>query len=216
MAQCLLAAADAPPRLEITETQHQEFPAGGELDVKHLAGELTIEGWDRPELEITTVKYTPEEYTGKDREKASKLLQETHVTAARNGDRVVVETSGPKHSRFLLLTFGIRVDVDYRIKVPRSARLVVNHRSGEVHIIDVDGDIRASARDGLITLMLPPKGQYAIDASSTVGDVYSDFPGAKHDKSWRFSHSFTDSNQSAAHKLYLRIKFGDIMIGKDQ
>jgi len=178
---CLLAAADANPRLETTATQRIDFPASGELELKHLSGETTIEGWDQPAVEITSVKYTPVEYTGADRDKAAKLIQQIHVHAARNGDRVVVETSAPKISRFLLLTFGVRVDVDYHIKVPKSARLVVEHRSGEVHIWDVTGDIRAGVREGLITLMLPANDGYDIDASATIGDVYSDFPGGEHD-----------------------------------
>ena len=212
---CLLAAADTNPRLETTATQRVDFPASGELDLRHLSGELTIEGWDQPSVEVTSVKYTPVEYTGAERNKAAKLIQEIHVNATRNGDRVVVETTEPKTSRFLMLTFGVRVDVDYHIKVPKDARLSVEHRSGEVHVSDVSGDIRASVREGLITLMLPADGGYDIDASALVGDVYSDFAGTELDHTWRFAHAFTASPKQAAHKLHLRIKFGDIIVRQE-
>jgi hypothetical protein len=211
----LLAAADTPPKLEVTETQHVEFPAGGVLHLNHLSGECTIEGWDKPDLELTTVKYTLADYTGKDREDATKVLQETHVTATRHGDEVAVETHAPKRPGFLFLTFGVDVNVEYRIKVPRSARLMVDHRDGEVHVIDIAGDIRARVRQGLITLMLPADGQYTVDAHSTVGDVICDLAGQRQNKSWRFSHSFTNS-ASAPHKLDLHIGFGDIIIRKEQ
>ncbi len=214
-APALQLAAEAPPKLEVTETQKSEFPANGVLHLKHLAGETTVEGWDGTDLELTTVKYTMVDYTGKDREKASRLMQEIHTAAQRHGDEVTVETSAPKLSRFLLLTFGIRVDVEYRIKVPRNGRLVVDRQSGEVHIIDVRGDIRAHVLQGLITLMLPADGNYAIAAHATVGDVISDFAGERRNKSWRFSHSFTNS-ATAAHKLDLQIRFGDIIIRKEQ
>ena len=212
---CLLAAADANPRQETTATQRIDFPSSGELDLKHLSGELTIEGWDQPAVEVTSVKYTPVDYTGADRDKAAKLIQEIRVNVTRNGDRVVVETSAPKAPRFLLLTFGVHVDIDYHIKVPKKARLVIEHRSGEVHIMDVAGDIRVGVREGLITLMLPADGGYDIDAGATVGDVYSDFPGIEHDHPWRFAHAFAASPKQAAHKLHLRIKFGDIIIRQE-
>jgi len=208
------AAADSAPKLETTETRHIEFPAGGGLKLTRLSGEVTVEGWDGPDLELTTVKYTPVEYTGADREKAAKLVQETHVDASLHGDQVEIKTTAPKRSRFLFLKFGIQVDVDYRIKVPRTARMVVDHDSGELHIIDLTGDIRASLREGLITLMLPASGQYTIDAHSTVGDVICDFAGQPHNHSWRFSHSFM-SSAAAPHKLDLRIRFGDIIIRKE-
>jgi hypothetical protein len=219
----LLAAGNPPkadskaasPYLETSETQHVEFPAGGELNLKHLSGELTVEGWDRADVEITTVKYTRLEYKGADRDQASKLLQAVHVTAARHDNQVVVETSAPPQRHFLTLVFGLKWAVDYRIKVPRNARLVVEHRSGEVHIMDVAGDIKASVRQGLITLMLPADGRYTIDANCKLGDVVSDFDGQKHDKSWRFSHSFTNAASGTSHKLDLRIQFGDIIIRQE-
>ena len=45
--------------------------------------------------------------------------------------------------------------LDTRIKVPRDVKLVVDHNIGEIHVDGVTGDIRATTRQGLITLRLP-------------------------------------------------------------
>jgi hypothetical protein len=80
-----------------------------------------------------------------------------------------------------------------------------------VHVDDVSGDIRVTDSKGQITILLPPDGQYNIDARSRLGAVDSDFPGREQRK-LRFGHAFVSQASSAAQKLYLRMGFGDIAI----
>jgi hypothetical protein len=96
--------------------------------------------------------------------------------------------------------------------VPRNAKLIVDHDSGEVHFDDLTGDISATVIQGTILLHLPQNEQYAIDARAKVGEVTSDFPGTTKRKRL-FGNAFTEASP-AAHKLYLRIGFGDIVILK--
>jgi hypothetical protein len=206
----LLADEQSRQKVQVTNRQHLDLPPGGTLTFRNSTGELTIEGWDQPGVEITTSKSTKATYASGEREKGSREVEKVQVAAERHGDEVVVTTT-PQHRGFPL---SADVDLDCRVKVPRAARLVVKHGAGEVHFDDVTGDIHATASKGAITLHLPAGDQYAIDAKSGIGSVTSDFPGST-ERRWLVGHQFVQTSQ-APHRLYLRTGYGDIIILKIQ
>jgi hypothetical protein len=214
---CLLLADDEPKqRVQIAKTEHVDLPAGGTVRLKNSTGELTIEGWDQPSVEIITVKSTKAVYPSAEREKASHYLDRVQIAVDRRRDELVVTTDFPRHRGFppsSPLGAATSFDLDYRLKVPREARLIVEHNVGDIHFDDVTGDIHATALRGAITLHLAEGGQYAIDAKSDVGSVTSDFPGSTKRRFWLVGHQFTQTSQ-APHNLYLRNGFGDIIILK--
>jgi hypothetical protein len=210
----LLPANDvAPQRIQATNTLHAVLPSGGAIRLNNSTGELTIEGWDQPEVVITTTKMTKLAYpaAGADRDKATRMLDEVKVTAAPQGNDLVITTDFPRHRRFLPRpSVGARdFDLEYVIRVPRDAKIFVDHDAGEIHFDDLTGDIHATTIQGTITLHLPQTAQYSIDAKSRIGDVDSDFAGTK--KRRHFGHEFMQTSQ-APHSLYLRNGYGDIII----
>jgi hypothetical protein len=222
-AACLLPGSqdakqdEARQKVQVSKTEKVDFPANGTLRVQHSTGELTIEGWDQPGVEITTTKSSKEEYLAADRDKATKELDRVQVSAKRDGDALVITTEYPRHLAFPWVTplqIVTNFDLDYVIKVPRNARLVVKHDDGEVHIDDVTGNIQVTARQGLIALRLVSETPPAIDAKSFIGSVNSDF-GGKETLQWvHFGHTFADDAKSAPQNLHLRIGYGDIVILK--
>jgi hypothetical protein len=199
---CLLAANnEIPLKIQVTKTEHADLPAGGTVRFKNSTGELTIEAWDQPGVEITTTISA----------KIAQALAAVKVSSAREGNDLVITTDFPRHTRFLPRpSVGARdFDLEYVVKVPRDAKLVVDHDSGEIHFDDVTGDIHATLIQGEIMLRLPPTGQYAIDAKCRIGGVTSDFPGVT--KREHLGHTFLQGAQ-APHSLYLRNGFGDILI----
>jgi hypothetical protein len=213
---CLFAADDEiPQKVQVANTQRMDFPAGGVLHLKNSAGEVSIEAWDRPDIEITTTKSTRLAYVTSDREK---LLQEVSIAVERRGDEVVITTSLPHRRKFpphALWSEVTKLDLDYQIKVPRNAQLIAEHTDGELHVEGLTGDIRVTIHKGTTTLNLPEEETYAIDAKSKLGGVVSDFPGHAQRGQWSFAHTFThDASASSAHKLYVRVGFGDIIIRK--
>lgn len=205
MSCMLLAADETAQKIRVTKTERIDFPSGGALKLTNPVGELTVQGWDRPDVEIATLISTKEAYDARDREKAARELDEVHVTAERRGNDVVVTTDSLRRR-------VTKFYVSYDIKIPRNAKLTVDHGLGEVHVADVTGDVQVTDRRGLITLRLAETGQYAIDAKSDIGGVTSDFPGAVKRKPWPVGHQFVQNTSGAAQKLYLRIGYGDILI----
>jgi hypothetical protein len=219
----LLAAAESKPdepkqKVVVTSTEHADLPANGTVRLKNSTGDLTIEGWDQPGVEITMVKSTKAEVASVEREKASQSLNRVKITAGQQGDELVITTEFPRHREFPpppppFLSGAMQFDLECHVKVPRNARLIVDHDVGEVHFDDVRGDIHATVLQGDITLHLPQESQYAIDAKSDFGSVTSDFPGNAKGRFWLVGHQFIQAS-AAPHKLYLRNGFGDIIILK--
>lgn len=205
--------AEAKQKVEESKTQSVDFPAGGLLRLKHSMGDLTIEAWDNPNVEITTIKSTKEEYWERDRGKGSAELEKVIVATERHGDELVITTNFPRHRGFpSSWPWGgaEKFDLEYHISVPGNARLAIDHDVGAVNVDGVTGDIEAKLLQGEIMLHLPEDAQYSIDAKSDYGNVNSDFPGEKH-RAWIGQSAFHDAPRPA-HTLHLRVGYGDIVL----
>ena len=190
-------------KIAIAETESMDFPAGGVLHLRHSLGDVFIEGWDQTGTEITITESSVVAYDGGHKHR----LDDASVTAQRSGDELVITTAlGGRGS------LGSRAGFDYRIRIPRDARVRVEHDAGEVHVADIAGDLQVTNRRGEITLRLPPEEAYAVDASSKFGNVVSDIPGREQRRFWLVGHRFVPSVAEAAHKLDLRTGYGDIVI----
>jgi hypothetical protein len=212
----LQAEDNTESKAQVTKTERVDFPPAGVLRLTNSVGELTIVGWDRPDVEITTIKSTRSAYGSKERENAARNLDRIQVKAERHGDEVLITTEFPRYSIFpppLPWRNEINFDLEYRISAPRNARLVIDHVDGEVHVDDLMGDFRVTVQKGGLTLRLPDDS-YAIDAKSDVGSIFSDFPGNQHSRRLHLGTQFTGQPSTAANKLYLRTGFGDIAITK--
>jgi hypothetical protein len=177
-------------------------------------GQLTVQGEDRTDVEITTTRSTKHWIDAKDRETMTQKLAQVKVTTQRKGEELTILTALPKHPRLLRpFTGNSDFAMDYLIKVPRSVRLVIEHDGGQVNVIEVQGDIRASDREGQVLLRLSQNASIDVDAKCTVGAVQSDFAG--HERRRRFfGHTFLRENASGSQKLFLRQGYGDITILK--
>ncbi len=215
---CVLLGDDgAKQKVQVTKTEKMDFPANGTLRLQNSTGELVIEGRDQPGVEITTTKSSKEEYLPGDRDKAAKELDRVHVSTKRNGDELVITTEYPHHRAFPYvepLSVVTNFDLEYHIKVPRNAKLIIKHDDGELHIDDVTGNIQATARQGLIALRLVTDTPPAIDAKSYIGAVNSDFAGKETRQTLHFGHTFAAGPTSAPQSLHLKIGYGDIVILK--
>jgi hypothetical protein len=209
-----LAAEDAADHyVRQTKTEKMDFPSDGLLRVNHAIGDLTIEGWDRPGIEITTTKTTKSEVDPQNREKGAQELEQVRITPERKGNELTLTENYPRHGRFLFWPGTTDFVLETRIFVPSNARLEVDG-SGDLYIHNVTGEIDADVSHGTIVLRMPEQGHYDIDAKSKFGSVTSDFPGKEQRTPWLVGHDFTDPANAAGQKLHLRTGYGDIIILK--
>jgi hypothetical protein len=157
----LLAAEESEEKVQIRKTERHDFPAGGTLWLKNSIGVLTVEGWDRPDVEITTIKSSKVEYGRSEREKAAHQLERVRVATERHGDELVITTDFPRHRAFPSpnpVGGAIHFDLEYRIKAPTTARLIVGHDVGELNIDGLTGNIDVTLLQGEIMLHLLEDG----------------------------------------------------------
>src|SRR5215831_10946490 len=86
---CLLLAEDeAAQKTRVTRTERMDFPAGGVLHMKHSIGELTVEGWDEPVMELATTKSMPLRYDSHRNERVhhQREFEEVQVTTERHSE----------------------------------------------------------------------------------------------------------------------------------
>ena len=143
----------------------------------------------------------------------AKLLDKIKVTAESGADTLNIVSKYPKY-RWIERPFRwtLNFDVQYRIKAPKTAKLVIEEYSGQVNVSGMSGDIHASDGNGDIFLLMP-EGNYAIHASTTIGEIDSDFPGKERQNALLFGHAFVSNGESGS-KLNLRIGTGSVMVLK--
>jgi hypothetical protein len=219
---CPLLAADKPKdepkqKVQVSKTERIDFPSGGTLRFRNSVGVLTVEAWDRPDVEMTTIKSTKVEIDATKREKATHELDRVSVAAERKGDELVIATTFPGHRPFRTfypLSGEPNFDLEYHIKAPANAKIIADHTFGDVNIDGLASDIQVNVAQGEILLHLPQDEKYSINAKSDFGSVNSDFSELEKRMGWLLGHKSVDENSAAPHKLNLKVGFGDIVILK--
>jgi hypothetical protein len=231
------AADGSSAQVEITTTEHASFAAGGVIRVLNSFGSVTVEGWDRPEIEITVTKRLERYYEPGQREQALSALEKVHVVSERRSEgEFQISTTLPSR-RFTRLLSGkgglmrgtgaaldkltgtVRhplggkggLELEYLIHMPRDLRVVIRHGNGMVLVSDMTGDVEATSTGGDILLMLPAAGTYSIDARSKLGAVASDFEGQGH-RQHLVGSGFRNGVTAPARRIYLRTRVGGIAI----
>jgi hypothetical protein len=211
MGSALALVADDRSNRTLTVTHADRFkvPAVVSIQLDHSFGEIDVEGWDLPEVEVTVTKSV--EDLSREEGRAQKRLGAVQIAVKHTEGDTIISTDYPKQPGISHI-FGRRGDVDitYRIYAPRSAKLVIEHNRGGLNIAGMSGDIHATVDRGQVTLI--SEKQYVVDAKCKIGTVYSDFDG--HDQRHHFGEAFERQASPPAPNLYVRASFGDIMILK--
>jgi hypothetical protein len=210
----LFAEGPAEQRTEVIDTQHYDFVPSGTVRWTGSYGDLYIEGWDAPKVEITVIRST-RYYEPEDKDRTAVVIPTVKVESTRKSDsEIVITTTEPDRRHRMLVeprktAKGVRME--YRVSLPRATHLVIDHRGGMVLAGNMTADIEVANRDGDIMLMVPAGGAYAIDARTKMGHIASDFPGSTLSR-YLVGQRFLSPPASAAHRLHLRTGFGGITI----
>jgi hypothetical protein len=212
----LLSAEEKLQQVQASTTERMNFAPGGMIRINPSYGDLRVEGWDLPEVEITEVKSMPFDYKSKQPEEASRHLENVHIlTERKSPTEVVISTTLPMRSGLFSLFLPHKttdsVAIEYKIHVPRNSNLVIHHGTGSVLVGDVTGNIEATCGRGDIVLMLPETGAYSFDAKSKLGVVISDFEGTPQLRRYRLGERYV-AEKSPSSEIRLRVGFGGITI----
>lgn len=177
----------------LSSTQTFSFDPQGLIQLEQSYGDVDIQGWDRPEVEITTIRSTP------------RKPDNMGITAVKQGeDRLKITTDFPSRKS--------NSDLKYVIKAPAHARLVVHHDMGDVKVTNFMSDIEVTNRIGEIGLTLAEPESYSVNARARIGDVSSDVGCSV--GSNLIGQQLHTAGGNLHRQLLLRIGIGDISIRK--
>jgi hypothetical protein len=207
----LHAEGSMPQAVQVTETSHLQFTPGGTIRLNDTSGYVSVEAWDRPEVEITVVKSLG--YDSEPAAEAQEHLESVQVkTVQTNGELTISTTrSQPKHHVHIPFRGEPDVHVEYRVRAPRNSNVVINHANGFISTIGLTGSIDASSSRGDIVLILPDLAACQIEARTRVGVVTSDVSGDKR-RNGLAGQTYSRGDTAMARKLSLKMGFGGITI----
>ena len=214
---CLMLATTDPmgmkQKAQVVDTEQMVFSSGGTIELQDSCGQVSIEGWDRAEVELTVIKTTQRKYSDLEMPHAMAELDRILIGTERPSDNhLVITTTLPDRNLTRPLRGKSNVDLEYHIRAPRQSRLIIKHDIGEVKVSDIVGDMRLTARIGDISLRLSPEARYAVDAKAKVGDVCSEVGNSMRDHV--IGAQALKPAGAPAYELYLRVGIGDITVHK--
>jgi len=200
-------------KARVVDTEQMVFSSGGTIELQDSFGQVSIEGWDRPEVELTVIKATQRRYSELEMPHALAELDRILIGTERPSDNhLVITTTMPDRNLTRPLRGKSNVDLEFHIRAPRQTRLIVRHDVGEVKVSDIVGDMRLTARIGGISLRLSPEARYAVDAKAKIGDVCSELGNSMRDH--LIGAQALEPAGAPAYELYLRVGIGDITVHK--
>jgi hypothetical protein len=206
-APLLLAQQGPQRRSQPPHTERMDFAPGGTIRIDESHGDVYVEGWDQPEVEVTVVKSMPYEYKRKHPEEASKHLDSVRVvTERKSATELTISTTHPGRKN------TDAVIIEYEIHVPRDSKLMIHHATGSVFVIGVTSDLEVTCGRGDIQLMLSDSSAYSIDAATKLGTVISDFEGTTKLRRYRVGERYATASAQSSPKMFLRMGFGGITI----
>lgn len=156
-------ARQGPEQVEkVTETQ--KVGDGAILDLSHLAGDIRVTGGSGSEIRIEATKRVRH----RDPNEAKRLLEALRVEVNNFNGRVEVRTIYPR--RAATRGSGISASVDYVIGVPAGATVTLKSISGDIHVTNVKGEVRAETVSGDVNIGGTPNVTIAKTVS---GDVFA-------------------------------------------
>lgn len=140
------------PLLKRTATRHDSlrFQYGGTVTIVGApAGSLTIEGWQRSEVEVTA-EIELQAPTTQDLDRLAPL---NNVAIDEDVNHIRIITTGTHDRKFMKQAaknfpkslIGLPWKIDYHIKVPAMTDLAVDSGNGPIKLSGVEGNIRLNA-----------------------------------------------------------------------
>jgi hypothetical protein len=148
---CIGGDFGTPFQKTVDETR--PLAASGEFDLGNTNGSVRITTWDEARVRIEAVK----------RAGSERALEELKVEITGEGDRLSVRTRHPR-PRWM----GGAGRVDYRVSVPRGARVRVANVNGRIEVRGVAGALEAQTVNGSVDVT---DSGGAVEASAVNGSV---------------------------------------------
>jgi hypothetical protein len=167
---------------EFTHTSHYAVRmfSFGTFTINSRVGDITVEGWDYPRLEIDAQKLV----RARSQKKANGLFRRIKVSLAGRDKNITLNTLYPPRRLWRPFRGESKLTVNYTIRMPYDSNIKLKCVDGDVTIRGLTGNetVKDSYGDVEIDVPDPYKVRY-FKAHTFLGYVQSDLHGMEEDSS---------------------------------
>jgi hypothetical protein len=180
----------------------------GTLVVDTRMGDIQIEGWDEPRVEIEAEKVV----RAKSQEKAGALYQQVGVQLEGGDKQVRLRTLYPSRSLWKPFRGESQLSVNFRIKMPYDANIALKCVDGDVRVFGIVGRQQLNVNYGDVEINVPSVYQLrSLDAHAFLGYVQSDLRGLDEDGAG-FHQSLSFWNPGGKQEISVRVRLGGVFV----
>ena len=200
-----------PARVRADEfSQVSHYTAGlfprGTLYVDTRIGNIRVEGWEEPGVEIEAEKVV----NAGSEAKARRLFGQIRIELKENGEEAFLRTLYPPRRPWRLFRGATKLSANFRIRMPYQANLTLRCIDGDVTIRGVGGrqDVRVSY--GNVEVTVPSVDRLRLlSARSFLGYAQSDLHG---ENDAGFGRGVSFWNPQGEQEIRVRVRMGGVYI----
>jgi hypothetical protein len=178
----------------------------GLLTIETRMGDIHIEGWDEPRLEIEAEKVV----RARSKEAAKPLYEKLTVVLEGQDKRVLLRTLYPPRRLWRPFRGESHLSVNYRIKMPFDANLALKCVDGDVWIRGVEGKEQILVNYGDVEIDIPSAERLrSLHAHTWLGYVQSNLHGE--DKAG-FGPRISFWNPSGEQDISVKVRMGGVFV----
>lgn len=190
---------------QISHYSARMFPRGTVV-VDTRVGDLTVEGWDQARVEIEAEKVV----RAKSEAKAGRLYEQIKIEFNENDEEVRLRVTFPPRRPWRLFRGATKLSVNFHIRMPTEASLIVKCVDGDLRIRGLTGRQELHVNYGDVEINVPSLWRLrSLDARTWLGYVQSNLHG---EGSAGFGRRISFWNPRGEQDITVRVRFGGVHI----
>jgi hypothetical protein len=178
----------------------------GTLTIDTRMGNVQVESWDQPRLEIEAEKVVE----AGNQKKAEPLYDQVQVVLAGQDKRVLLRTLYPTRRPWRPFRGESKLSVNFRIHMPFDANLILRCVDGDVRVSGLAGKQEISVNYGDVEINVPSLYRLrSVNARSVLGYVQSDLHG---EDSAGWGRKIMFWNSQGEQDIKVRVRMGGVYV----
>jgi hypothetical protein len=213
-AACFVAVLLSPASLrgdEFSQKSHYSTRlfSFGTLVIEARMGDIRVEGWDEPHVQIEAEKTVRAGSEAK-----AKRLYDSIKIQLEGQDKVVrLRTIYPSRRLWRPFRDESKLSVNFRIKMPYDANLVLKCVDGDVRVAGLVGQEELHVNYGDVEIDVPDVYRLrSLNAHSWLGYVESDLHGGMSQDSAGLQQRLTFWNSNGSQDIFVRVRLGGVWV----
>lgn len=192
------------------KSQHSIELMRGTVEIDTRVGDIFIEGWDKARVEVSAEKLVR---AGSEK-KAQSMFNRLRIDLSTDDEQRIVYLRTHYPSRRLWRPFKgeSKLTVNYRIKMPYDANLILHCVDGDVRIEGVKGNQQLRINYGNVEINVPSVWELrSLQAHTWLGYVQSDLQALTQDDSG-VGRNISFFNAQGRQEIEVRVRMGGVFV----